>query len=110
MATFPDIQNPSGMTERTMKGQYKNKFGAGYVQSAPKWTRSRKQFNLTWDAMSDADKETLEDFFAANLGSTFDWTHPITGAVYTVRFSDDELPAQYKQFMRWQVDITLEEQ
>ena len=110
MATFPNIEKPSGMTERTVKGQYKTEFEAGYVQSRAKWTRSRKIFALSWTAMEDADKVLLEVFFDNNLGATFNWTHPVSSTTYTVRFVEDELPAQYVPVNHWQIDLTLEEQ
>ena len=83
---------------------------AGYVQSRAKWTRSRKVFELSWNAMSDADKETLETFFGDNIGGTFTWTHPLSGISYTVRFVEDELLMQYVYVLEWQISITLEEQ
>ena len=110
MADFPNIQLPSGMTEHTIKGQIKSDFAAGYVQSRAKWTRSRKQFSLSWGVMSDADKQTLQTFFDENIGGTFNWTHPLTNTTYTVRFSDDELLAIYVPVSWWKVDLNLEEQ
>jgi len=110
MANWPSIATPSTLTDRTRKDQIKTDFAAGYVQSRPKWTRSRKIFDLSWKAMSTGDKTTLETFFENNVGDTFTWTYPDSGTTYTVRFSDDELSFKYVPVGHWQIDITLEEQ
>ena len=110
MATWPNIAEPSRMTERKQKAQIKSDMSAGYVQSRAKWTRSRKVFELSWNAMSDADKGLLETFFGDNIGGTFTWTHPLSGTSYTVRFGEGELSARYVYVSRWQIDLMLEEQ
>ena len=110
MAIWPGIAAPTKMTERKQKAQIKSDMSAGYVQSRAKWTRSRKVFELSWSEMSNADKEILETFFSDNIGDTFEWTHPLSGIPYTVRFVEDELSARYVYVLRWQVDLTLEEQ
>jgi hypothetical protein len=111
MATWPDIVAPSGLNEEKIKSQIKNDFESGYVSSRAKWTRSRKKFELSWDAMSSTDKATLETFFDTNLGDTFTWTHPSENAEYTVRFSEDTINADYKKgsIGYWQVSLVLEE-
>jgi len=110
MATWPNIENPSSLNERTVKAQIKSDFEAGYVQSRTKWTRSRKIFELSWDNMDAADKSTLEDFFENNIGGTFTWTHPLTSTSYTVRFKENELRARHVPVNFWRVDVALEEQ
>jgi len=109
MATWPDIQNPSDMTPIPTKGQIKTGFAAGYVQSRAKWTRSRKTFELSWKAMTNADANILEAFFDDNLGGTFTWTHPLSGVSYTVRFAEDKIPFGYVHYNHWKVKLTLEE-
>ena len=110
MATWPNIQNPSGLAEKPTKGQIRSDFEAGYVYSRAKWTRARKRFDLTWDSMTNSDKNTLETFFNNNLGSTFTWEHPVSGTTYTVRFSDDSIDFDYVPHMYWQASVSLEEQ
>lgn len=113
MADWPDIEDPSGLRESPQKGQIKSDFEAGYVQSRPKFTRTRKRFELSWDAMSNSDKETLETFFDDNLGDTFTWDNPISTASdpsHTVRFVNDSLEFSYRPHNYWQISIELEEQ
>jgi len=107
---WPSIEDPSSLKEAPQKRQIKSDFAGGYVQSRPKWTRTRKLFTLGWEAMSDADKETLETFFDNNLGGTFSWTHPISETTYTVRFVNDNLEFSYRPHNYWQISVDLEEQ
>lgn len=109
MADWPDIKNPSDITERNSKAQIRSDFSGGYVQSMPKWTRSRKRFELTWEAMSSSDKSKLETFFKDNIGDTFTWNHPLEEKEYTVRFAEDELEFSYVPVKHWQISLSLEE-
>lgn len=111
MTSWPDIAKPSELNEEIIKGQIKSKFENGYVASRAKWTRSRKKFKLSWNAMNSTDKAALETFFDANLGGTFIWTHPSENVSYTVRFSEDTINADYKKGSvgYWLVNLTLEE-
>lgn len=110
MASWPDIQNPEEMKERPTKGQVRSDFENGYVQSRPRWTRTRRVFQLQWRSMSSSDKETLAAFFEDNLGGTFTWTHPSDGTSYTVRFADDQLEFKHVPVNRWSIKLELEEQ
>lgn len=108
---WPDIQNPSTLQETKIKGQLRSDFENGSVQSAAKWTRSRKKFELSWDSMSKTDKSTLETFFDNNLGGTFTWTNPADNQEYIVRFAEDEINMSPKlgNINYWKVDLELEE-
>jgi len=108
MTTWPDIQGPSTLMERSRKKQLKSDFEAGYVQSRPQWTRTRREFELGWSSMPAADKAMLEAFFANNVGGTFDWQHP-GGTVYTVRFADNEIEFKHRAVNRWRCSLMLEE-
>ena len=108
---WPSIAKPTTMTESSIKGQIKSAFSSGYVQSRAKFTRERKQFQLIWHAMTDADKATLLTYFDNNLGGTFTWTEPLTSTSYTVRFSDEQLVFNRDvSAVAWQISLTLEEQ
>lgn len=108
MATWPNIAGPSTLTERSRKKQHKSDFEAGYVQSRPQWTRTRRDFDLGWNALYKDDKITLEAFFDENQGNTFDWTHP-DGTTYTVRFADDSIEFEHKAGPYWTASVVLEE-
>ena len=88
---FPDIQHPSRIEVSHHRKKVRSDFEAGYVQQRPRWTRSRKKFNLRWDLLPEADLTTLLDHFDNNQGSTFNWTHPIRNTTYTVMYSGDSI-------------------
>lgn len=112
MATWPDIEKPSGLSQKPVKKQIRSDFSAGYVQSRPLWTRMRKQFELSWSTMKSSDLSTLESFFESNQGGSFTWTHPETGASYTCLFSDDSIDANFLKgsLDRYKVTVNIEEQ
>jgi hypothetical protein len=45
--------------------------------------------------MKEADYQSLESAFIADIGTTFSWTEPVTSSTYTVRFSEDSLQWQH---------------
>lgn len=110
MATWPNIENPSGLREITSKKQQRSEFDAGYVQSRPLWTRTRKKWKLDWSAMSMTDLDTLQTFFSDNQGGEFTWTHPETGVSYTARFSNDSFESNRVSAGFYRVTIEIEEQ
>ena len=93
MASWPSIPNPSyGLEAEVYLPQVKTEFEGNYVQSRPKTTRSRLRFpNLGWAAMTEANYQTLETFFLANQGGSFDGTSAFTGSSADFRFSGDGL-------------------
>ena len=110
---FPvTIRTPSSISRRKHKAQNKGNFEAGYVQSVVRNTRGRYRFILNWKNMPIDELVILETYFENNQGSTFSWTHPITETTYTVRFSTDEINADYIEgsVTDWAVSIELEEQ
>lgn len=63
---------------------------AGYQQTRPRFTRSRRTFGPIKMILSRSDRDTLIAFDATVKGSViFTVTHPITGATLNVRFSKD---------------------
>lgn len=93
MADFPSIATPDyGTTEATYLPQIRTEFEGGYVQSRKRTTRARGQWTLGWNALSEADYQTLKAFFIANQGGSFNWTHPTTSVVHVCQFSGDTLP------------------
>lgn len=67
---------------------------AGYAISRPRYTRNKKAFSVTYNAIEYSVYETLNTFFedsALGRSNFFNWTHPKTAVVYNVRFDNDEL-------------------
>lgn len=64
----------------------------GYIYTRPRFTRRpRRTFTFVHKNISEAERITLQNFWDANYGgsNSFNWTHPITSVVYTVRFAPD---------------------
>jgi len=67
----------------------KSDLEGGYVVSRAKHTRKpRKTFTTGYRAVSDADRKMLQNFYDTVRGGAviFDWTDPVDGIVYQVRF------------------------
>jgi len=92
MTDFPSIRTSDWtlFKERPMKKQLRTPFEAGYVQSRAKHTVAKMEFIIGWEWMTRAQYDTLETFFESNQGGSFNFTHPITGSVYVVRFSEED--------------------
>ena len=92
MASWPSIPLPSyGFECEVYYPQVRTPFEANYVQSRPKVSREIRRFNLKWNAMTEANYQTLETFFLANQGNSFNGTSSITGSAGDFRFSGDGL-------------------
>jgi len=92
MSNWPSISPPDyGMTEEIYKPQVRTETDSNYILTRPRATRSRGRWKLSWDTMTEADYQTLKTFFIANQGSSFTWTHPITGSSYTCVFQENSL-------------------
>lgn len=108
---FPSISAPSyGLEETVHKAQVRNEFGAGYVQTRPKFTRARHRWPLHWDALPEIEYQQLKAFFIANQGGAFEWTHPLSGVVYVCVFSADEMTGGMDFPGHRVVDCPIEEQ
>jgi hypothetical protein len=106
---WPTIQAPSfPLSEEVFKPQVKNEFEAGYVQSRPRATVSKRRWKLQWKAMTEAHWNLLSAAFASDQGSTFTWTHPVSGE-YTVRYVGDVVPSTIFANGLRQVSVDLEE-
>ncbi len=94
MTDFVSIQKSDWrlFREKPKKRQIITPFEAGYKQSRAAATQMKWEFTIGWPSMLRTDYDLLVVFFKTYLGSTFNFTHPITSVVYVVGFMDDELP------------------
>ena len=63
---------------------------SGYEQTRPRTTRARRNFGVNYIALPDVDTalvRTFEQTTLRNGADAFQWTHPITSTVYTVRLT-----------------------
>lgn len=93
MADFPSTIRTSDwilFKERPRKRQIKTPFEAGYVQSSAGNTQTKMEFTIGWEWLLRTEYDILLAFYKANLGGSFNFTHPITGTVFIVRFFEEE--------------------
>lgn len=77
----------------------------GYVYTRPRFTRRpRRTFVTGFTNISEADRALLEQFWNDTRGGSlaFDWTHPISGEVISVRFAHQKpLEFEYAGIGHW---------
>ena len=100
MATFPDIRapHPELFSQQPMKAQLRSGFENGAVQSRAKFTRTAWIITMGWPssaALSNTEYIMLVDFFEANQGGRFDYTHWLTGEDFELQFMEDTLPEAF---------------
>jgi hypothetical protein len=115
MAAFPlPSNNPSapmpriGSSEQTSVNIAKTSFEANYLQVRRTSSRSRRAFDLNYDAITLSEYELLESFFLANVGNVFTFTHPISNIEYTVTFKEGTISKKYRSYNIYDSSITLE--
>lgn len=86
--TFPTtVPGPSYPIEKQAEPRVKRvSFGDGYTQEAPDGLNyNLYTWNLSWDALTPAEKTTIENFLIARGGyQSFNWTDP-TGTSFVVK-------------------------
>jgi len=95
MTDFPSTIQTSDwrlFREKPKKRQIKTTFESGHVQSRAGATQMKREFTIGWPSMSRTDYDSLVTFFESYQGTVFNFTHPITSVVYSVRFMENELP------------------
>lgn len=110
MTAFPSIARPDYASSGSVsKPAVRSKSQAGYVQTRPRFSIAKDQRTLAWQALSNADFETLRTFFETYQGSEFDWTDPETSVVRSCVFSSDELKWSHAGFGHKSVQLAIEE-
>jgi hypothetical protein len=109
LAKTPDRNN---FKEGYVEGNTIRDEGEVYNATRPRSTRVRKKFLFRYTLLTQADKDTLENFITNTVfleAISFTWTHPQSAVVYTVRFRG-EPEFIYRGVNYWDVDnITLEQ-
>ena len=83
--TFP--LDPDGSIEDAV---IRSPMTAGYSQTRPRYTRSRRGFGVNYRDLPDADVALLRTFEITTLrngADSFTWVHPITAVSYTVQLT-----------------------
>lgn len=104
--SWPSIQKASFITGGDIvMAQVRTSFEKGYAQARKKYTMPVRTWNLSWNAMPDADWTTLSSFFVTNQSALIDWTYK--SVVYTVGFLDDSISYSPSGPTVWQVSLSL---
>jgi phage-related protein len=89
----------------------RSKFEDGAVQGRRKFTGHRNTYDVTWNALPQAQDEALLDFINNTIfysAQSFLWTRPDTGTVievYLTQVKKNEITGTDK----WNVEIELQE-
>ena len=108
---FPNLSvQPYPIKESRDDSTIRYEFEGGYEHTRARYTRVRKIFTLEYHLLPDADKVLIENHVNSVSGGadSFDWTHPKTSTVYSVRYS--KLPEfEYRVYDYWKTTIILKE-
>jgi len=112
MTDFPKIDGAYAQIKETSKrATVRSPFEAGYEQTRSKWTRAVKEWEITWNALSTTDLNTLQTFYETTMesgASRFVWHRPdSSGTTYMVRFTEDEMKFISSRKGYWRGTITI---
>jgi hypothetical protein len=109
---WPSIAAPTDIIATFLKGIHTGKFETGRPFSRAAHTKGRSRFQLRWSAMSDADLDLLLAAVEADAGTTFAWTRPRKGTVYTVGYETGKVAHKESGTFPgyFEVDVVLVEQ
>ena len=93
---FPSLsRNPQySLKEEREDSTIRSTMDSGLLISRQKFTRVRKKWSLSYIMLSETDVSTLRTFIDTTVhggSDRFDWTNPVDGGTYSVRF-DTSLP------------------
>lgn len=91
MAAYPTLatepEKPLG--EDREDSVLRSKFEAGYENTRQRFTRIRRMWSVKYKLLPASDKDILTTFIDDTVkggADMFDWTHPVTSIVHSVRF------------------------
>ncbi|GAB63109.1 hypothetical protein KSU1_C1513 [Candidatus Jettenia caeni] len=103
MAAFPSIKPNYSVIETYSFNTHIINYGNKVEQRIKMNSAAQTIFRLRWEALSNADKATIQAFFVARGGAfeSFAWTNPVDNVAYTVRFKEDAMNAEYFSYQLW---------
>lgn len=106
MAAFPNINPDYSVIENYSFNTTIINYGNKIEQRIKKSSAARTEFKLHWGILNSADKATINAFFIARGGAfeSFTWTNPVDNVVYTVRFKEDDMNAEYFAYQLWNLN------
>ena len=121
MATFPTIYHYGTLVQTpyieeltsALNPTVRTEVEAGYVVSRNRFTRAPRRWNLRYDMVKTANRDTIIAFVTTRGigGESFQWTEPVAAASVTVRFLEPPVyvPAENTNNTRWTINLILEE-
>lgn len=114
---FDLLPSPSWGTPQKRKApKIKFQSANGYVHQRERYSHPRMAYSLKWPLLTEAEKNTLENWLDSVKSATF-WLVPPTGlwsglsavSVKLCRLTDDEITFTPLSYGYWAVDINVEE-
>ena len=114
MADWPvglPVVSADDFVESFLRPAHRSDTEAGYEITRPKWTRTRREFKVTFKSLTSAEVTTIEEFFEgiAYGGGSFNWTAPRDSGTYEVRLVEDQLDFQYVANDQYNLTVTFRE-
>jgi len=109
--TFPSLSITPNfpLRETEVDNTIRSNFEGGYELTRPRFTRRRRVFSFSYKYLPENDVNLLKSFYnQVGCYKAFNWTHPRTGEVITVRFTKP-LNFEYVAPGYWNIDIELRE-
>ena len=108
---FPILENnPAGINDTPSNNTIRSQFEGGYVQTRERHTRDLKTLDVTYDVLSENDKNLLEAHYQSVRGTTaFNFTNARTGTTYSVRYREPvSIPYNGKRFGYYGITLKME--
>jgi hypothetical protein len=81
--------------------------GSGYEQVYDRVGRTKKQFDINIPISHKSEIIDYENFYLNNYANVFDFTNPIDGIIYRVRFANDGFTIQQQAVDTFIAQVTL---
>lgn len=116
LASLPATPLDGSFSETPIPAYIDDPSDVGAPRRRARFTRTLRQFSFGY-MLTTAQKNALEAFFYTTLDggvSSFNWTHPDTAVVYSVRFARDGMKISHRTGADsvgdyWNADIKIEE-
>lgn len=110
MSSFPAIAAPHYPSKvKVVQRKILSKFENGVEFARTTATIPKREFELNWTSISEADYQTLEAFFISQGSEPFNWTDPATNTAYVARFAQPEIESIHLWNGRRSVSVMLHE-
>lgn len=115
---FPDIGTPKVASATNCGDSYKLEIqdstisttsDANYKHTRPRTTRMLRTWTFVWNSVSESDYRKLQEFYMkVGTFQQFEWTNPMDGNNYAVRFTESLNWQEYYPY-GWRGTLKFEE-